>query len=118
MIPIEVNEIVFVEEAGCFIFFKLINLAKILIYIKRETFYFLILKKLTHINTQDAIRNSPPIGVMGPNTLKLKVVKSLVDNKYIEPENNIIPVRMSLYKIDFCFGLICLVIPIKNNKKT
>jgi len=79
--------------------------------------YFLFLKKYTNKSTQDAIRNSPPTGVINPIILKLKDVKALVDNTYMEPENNITPVRMSLNKIDFWFDLMCVVIPTKNSKK-
>ena len=85
--------------------------------IKCVALYFLILKKYTNKSTHEAIKNNPPTGVMNPITLKLKGVKSFVANKYIEPENNNTPIKMSLHKIDFWLGLMCVVMPIKNNKK-
>ena len=79
--------------------------------------YFFFLKKYTNNSTHEAIKNSPPIGVINPITLKLKEVKSLVANTYIDPENTKTPIRMSVYKMDFCFDVMCVVTAKKNNKK-
>ena len=49
--------------------------------------------------------------------MKLKEVKSLVANTYIDPENTKTPMRMSVYKMDFCFAVMCVVVAKKNNKK-
>lgn len=51
--------------------------------------------------SHEVIKINPPTGVIKPITLKLKDVKSLVANTYIEPENNTNPVSISLSKIDF-----------------
>lgn len=40
---------------------------------------------------QEAIKNNPPMGVMGPRNLKFNPVTTEVDNKKIEPENNKVP---------------------------
>ncbi len=61
----------------------------------------LFLKKYINNRSHEVIKTNPPTGVIKPITLKLKDVKSLVANIYIEPENNTIPVSISLSKIDF-----------------
>ena len=79
--------------------------------------YFFFLKKYTNKSAHEAIKNNPPIGVTNPITLKLKEVKLLVANTYIDPENTKTPMRMSVYKMDFCFAVMCVVVAKKNNKK-
>lgn len=40
------------------------------------------------------MKNTPPIGVIGPNHLyEVSPIKSLVANKYMEPEKHTIPIR-------------------------
>ena len=57
------------------------------------------------------------MGVINPITLKFIGDKSLVANKYMEPENNKTPVRISLSKVDFYLGLMYIESPMKNSKK-
>ena len=43
----------------------------------------------------EIINKIPPIGVIGSSNYKLIPINSCKDNKYIENENNIIPISMN-----------------------
>ena len=50
---------------------------------------------VTAASTHPAISDSPPMGVIGPNIL-LKIPENIPgnDNRYRDPENNIVPVKI------------------------
>ena len=52
------------------------------------------------------IKKSPPIGVIGPSIDKLIPISSCRDNKYIENENNTIPISMNFPIRTVAFSLL------------